>query len=302
MASTTCSWIAFIVFTVSTNFIGVQSRAVQEILSKSSAFQDGPNTLPTDILRRWRRESDETQRQHCAMLSAPWMETSAYPMELALLHRLRVRSMAQGGLRRTVFPEQPLFHFVRRVYHCCQLGFHCRGVKGIQGSISGDTDLEFLLSQDALSVTVMRAEIHLYVLNPQHLNIEPVLPYMAKRKLPTRYSFGSRENVLELRVDLLFLFQGLQEAAGGVRGEPSLVDMRKVGELSSGGPRERPVAPWSLQDTNADLLGEGVGPLLMAMELGLALALNCDRGGVEVSCEHNGVHLLHSPFIALSYR
>lgn len=49
-----------------------------------------------------------------------------------------------------------------------------------------DTDMEFLLSQDVLSVTVMRAEIHLRVLNPQHLNIEPVLSYMAKRKLPTR--------------------------------------------------------------------------------------------------------------------
>ncbi|CAB1319646.1 unnamed protein product [Coregonus sp. 'balchen'] len=300
MAYTTCSWIAIIFLSVTTNLTGVQCRAVQELLSKSSAFQDGPNTSPTDILRRWRRENEETQRQHCALLSAPWMETNAYPMELAQLHRLRVGSMPQGGLRRTVFPEQPLFRFVRRVYHCCQLGFHCRGVKGIQGRISGDTDLEFLLSQDVLSVTVMRAEIHLYVLNPQHLNIEPVLPYMAKRKLPTRYSFGSNENILELRVDLLFLFQGLQEAAGGARGEPSLVDMRKVGELSSRGPRERPGAPWSLQDTNADLLGEGVGPLLTAMELGLAL--NCDRGGVEVSCEHNGVHQLHAPFIALSYR
>ncbi|CAB1321810.1 unnamed protein product, partial [Coregonus sp. 'balchen'] len=300
MAFTAFSWIALICLSMTTHLIGVQCRAVKELLSTSSAFQDGHNTLHTDILRRWRRESEATQRQHCALLAVPWIETNALPMDLAQLHRLRVLSMPQGGLRRAVFPEQPLFRFVRRVYHCCQLRFHCRGVKGIQGRISGDTDMEFLLSQDVLSVTVMRAEIHLHVLNPQQLNIEPVLSYMAKRKLPTRYSLWSKDNVLELQVDLLFLFQGLQEAAGGAIGGPSLVDMRKVGELSSGGSRERPGAPWSLQDTNADLWGEGLGPLLTNAELGLAL--NCDMGGVEVSCEQNGVHLLHSPFIALSYR
>ncbi|XP_010874624.2 uncharacterized protein si:ch211-170d8.2 [Esox lucius] len=300
MASTTCSWIALFFLAVTNSFIGIQCRVVPELLSKSSGFLDGHKTLPTDILRRLRRESVDTQRQHCALLAAPWVETNTIPKDLAQLHRLRVLSMPQDGLRRAVFPEQPLFRFVRRVYHCCQLGFHCRGVKGIQGRISGDTEVEFLLSHDVLSVTVMRAEIHIHVINPQHLNIEPVLPYMAKRKLPTRYSLGLKENILELRVDLLFLFQGLQEAAGGARGGPSLVHMRKVGELSSGGPQGRPGAPWSLQDTNTDMWGKGLVPLLTSVELGLAL--NCDRGGVEVSCEHNGVHLLHSPFIALSYR
>lgn len=101
-------------------------------------------------------------------------------------------------------------------------------------------------------------------------------------------------------MDLLFLFQGLQEAAGGARGGPSLVDMRRVGGLSRGGQRDWPGALLSLQDTATDQLGEGLGPLLNAVDLGLAL--NCKMGGVGVSCEHNGVHLLHTPFIALSYR
>ncbi|KAJ7994102.1 hypothetical protein DPEC_G00262440 [Dallia pectoralis] len=299
MASTTCSWIALFFLAVTNTFTGIQCRAVRELQLKSSGFLDGHQTLRTDIPRRLRRESVETQRPQCAQLAAPWVETNSAPKELAQLHRLRVLSMPQGS-RHAVFPEQPLFRFVRRVYHCCQLGFHCRGVKGIQGRISGGTEVEFLLSLDVLSVTVTRAEIHIHVSNPQKLNIEPVLPYMAKRKLPTRYSLGMKENILELRVDLLFLFQGLQEAAGGARGGPSLVHMRKVGELSSGGPQGRPGAPWSLQDTNADMWGKGLTSLLTTVELGLAL--NCDRGGVEVSCEHNGVHLLHSPFIALSYR
>lgn len=99
-------------------------------------------------------------------------------------------------------------------------------------------------------------------------------------------------------MDLLFLFQGLQESAGGAREGSSLVDMRRVGVLSRGGPRERP-SLQSLQDTD-DQRGEGLDLSLTARELGLAL--NCNKGGLGVSCEHNGLHLLNTPFIALSYR
>lgn len=51
---------------------------------------------------------------------------------------------------------------------------------------SSDTDVEFLLTGDVLSLTVMRAELHLQLSNPQHLDIHPVLSALAKRDLPTR--------------------------------------------------------------------------------------------------------------------
>lgn len=101
-------------------------------------------------------------------------------------------------------------------------------------------------------------------------------------------------------MDLLFLFQGLQEAAGGARGGSSLMDMRRVGVLSRGDPRERLPPQQSLQDTDGDQWGEGLDHLQTAQQLGLAL--NCSKGGQGVACEHNGLHLLHAPFIALSYR
>lgn len=54
------------------------------------------------------------------------------------------------------------------------------------GLVSSDTDVEFLLTGDVLSLTVMRAELHLQLSNPQHLDIHPVLSALAKRDLPTR--------------------------------------------------------------------------------------------------------------------
>ncbi|XP_046904189.1 uncharacterized protein si:ch211-170d8.2 [Hypomesus transpacificus] len=298
MASIPRFWNALRLLFLIYSVVGVQLRAVgpSELLLKSSAISDGQDMLRSDSFRRLRRETLEAQREQCALLTEPWTETYGSQGDLAKSLHLRVLSLPLGGSRRTVFPEQPLFRYVRRVYRCCQIGFHCKSVKGIQGRLSGDTGVEFLLSRDVLSVTVMRAEIHLQLSNPRQLNVEPVLPFMVKRKLSTRYNVRTRDDILELRVDLLFLFQGLQEAADGNRGGPSLVAMRKVGGFSRGGPRERP----SLQDTNRGPLGEGPGPLQTALELGLGL--NCNKGGVEVSCEHNGLHLVHTPFIAISYR
>ncbi|XP_036382048.1 uncharacterized protein si:ch211-170d8.2 [Megalops cyprinoides] len=282
---------------------GGQGRTLQSWLSKLSHFGDGheaptANTLP----RRRRRESLETQMEHCALLAAPWTEATGNFEDSGQLYRLRVLSLQDGGLRRPVFPEQPLFRFVRRVYRCCQMGFHCRGVKGIQGRLTGGSEVEFLLSADVLSVPVVRAEIHLHVLNPHHLQVEPWLPSMAKHQSPTRYTAWSKGEVLELRVDTLFLFQGLQRAAGGARGGPSLADLRRVGGLArlrGAGLRGRHEVQ-ALQDTDGDAWGDGDGFLTSALELGLVL--RCSSGGVSVPCKDYGVHLLHAPFIALSYR
>ncbi|XP_029916717.1 uncharacterized protein LOC115365726 [Myripristis murdjan] len=253
-----------------------------------------------DALRRWRRGITEAHRERCAELAAPWVETTQPVQDNATMLRIRVRPLSPGGSQGFIFPGKALFSFVRRVYHCCQEGLQCGGVKGIQGRLSGD--VEFLLTRDVLSAGVKKAELHLQLFNPGHLDIQPVLPSMAKRSLPTRYSSWSQGDTVELRVDLLFLFRGLQEAAGGAGGGPSLVHMRRVGFFSRRGPplppRERS-APRSLQDTQGDVRGEGLSAL-PGLELGLALG--CSRAGSAESCEPSGVHLLHSPFVALSYR
>lgn len=94
-------------------------------------------------------------------------------------------------------------------------------------------------------------------------------------------------------MDLLFLLQSLQEVAGGAGGGPSLVNMRRVVFSSRGD-------PGALQDTDGDVLGNGVATQLPAAELGLVL--DCSQAGVGVSCQTSGVHLSHTPFMALYYR
>lgn len=96
---------------------------------------------------------------------------------------------------------------------------------------------------------------------------------------------------MELRVDLLFLFQSLQEAAGGAGGGPSLANMRRVA-FSSEGDR--------LQDTAGGVWGDGVTGMLPVQELGLVLG--CSRAGSRVSCGAGGVRLSHTPFMALYHR
>ncbi|XP_040897980.1 uncharacterized protein si:ch211-170d8.2 [Toxotes jaculatrix] len=281
--------------------IGVSGRALDTLgfvsQSPKTADESSGPTLRADELRRWRRGIEESHRERCAELAAPWLEnTQQAPEDNATVLQLRARPFSPGASQGPVFPGKSLFSFVRRVYHCCQEGLNCRSVKGIQGRLRGDTDVEFLFTRDILSLTVTRAELHLQLSNPQHLDIHPVLPSMAKRSLPTRYSLSSWGNMVELRVDLLFLFQSLQETAGGAGGGPSLVNMRRMVFSSRGDPP----APHALQDTDGDVWGDGVASTLPALELGLVLG--CSQGGVGVSCGGGGVHLSHTPFMALYYR
>lgn len=101
-------------------------------------------------------------------------------------------------------------------------------------------------------------------------------------------------------MDLLFLFQSLQEVAGGAGRGPGLMNMRRVVLSSRGDPPGENPAPHALQDTDGDVWGDGVDNTLPAVELGLVLG--CSQTGSGVSCRTGGVHLLHTPFLALYYR
>ncbi|XP_029295836.1 uncharacterized protein LOC115013572 [Cottoperca gobio] len=302
MASSRCLWISLFLLSVMTSYIGVFGRAVDTLgfLSQSpkTAAESSGQTLRTDALRRG---GAETHRERCAELAAPWLEnTQRAPEDNATLLQIRVRPFSPGASQGLIFPGKSLFSFVRRVYHCCQEGRNCRSVKGIQGRVRGGTNVEFLLTRDMLSLTVIRAELHLQLSNPQQLDIHPVLLSMAKRGLPTRYGVWSRGNMVELRVDLLLLFQSLQEAAGGAGGGPSLMNMRRLAFSSRGYPPGEKPASGALQDTDGDVWGKGVGGTLPALERGLVL--DCSQAGSGVSCGAGGVHLSHTPFMALYYR
>lgn len=105
---------------------------------------------------------------------------------------------------------------------------------------------------------------------------------------------------MELRIDLLFLFQRLQEVAGGTGRGAGLVNTHRVAFSSSGDPSGKKPAAHALQDTDGDVWGDGVANALPAKELGLLLG--CSHAGSRVSCRSGGVHLTHTPFLALYYR
>uniref|UniRef100_A0A3P8SCQ5 Uncharacterized protein n=1 Tax=Amphiprion percula TaxID=161767 RepID=A0A3P8SCQ5_AMPPE len=302
MASSNCIWIVSFLITAMTSNFGVFGRAV-DTLEFLSQLSKTAHESPEPALRTAasRRRIAEAHRERCAELAAPWLENMQQaPGDNGTLLQLRVRPFSPGSSRGLVFPEKSLFSFVRRVYRCCQEGVNCRSVKGIQGLLRADTDVEFILTREILSLIVRRAELHLHLLNPQHLDIRPVLPSMAKHSLPTRFSLGSRGDVVELRVDLLFLFQSLQEVAGGAERSASLVNMRRVGFFSNRDlPAEKPSFA-ALKHADGDGWGDGVANMLPDLDLGLVLS--CSQAGSEVSCAAGGVHLSHTPFMALYYR
>ncbi|KAM9743914.1 uncharacterized protein ACNS7B_011261 [Menidia menidia] len=284
MAASNYLWIASFAIAVATSHVGVFGRAVDTIgsLSRLSTFADESSGAS---LRA------DAHRERCAELVAPWQEnTQPDPREDTTLLKVHVRPFSPGPSRGLVFPGRSLFSFVRRVYRCCQEGLSCRSVKGIQGRLRGDADVEFVFTREILSLAVMRAELHLKLSNPQHVDVRPTIPFMAKHNLPTRYSLGFLGDSLELRVDLLFLLQTLHEGAGAGRPPPGPVNMRLPLLFPSEALRGEKASP-------GEAWGEGLtGPL------DVGLLLGCRRDGAAVPCQAAGLRLSHTPFMALYYR
>ncbi|KAJ0019547.1 hypothetical protein NQD34_007116 [Periophthalmus magnuspinnatus] len=264
------TWIVFFLVTVITSDTGVYSR----VLSRRTTVEyDERASLRTNMLKRWRRGITNAHRERCAELTASWLENTEVPQGDVMPMPLRVRPFAPGISHGSVFPGKSLFSFVRRVYHCCQQKVHCRSVKGIQGRLRGEADVEFLLLKEISSLTVTRAELHLQLSNPHHAPVRPVLPSLAKRNIPTRYGSSTQGDMTEIRVDLQFIIKALQDVAGGTASPGlSLVNIRS---------EERPHK--DSDDT--------------ARDLDLGLILDCG-----LSCKFNNVHILHAPFIVLYYK
>ncbi|KAJ1092769.1 hypothetical protein NDU88_005879 [Pleurodeles waltl] len=163
-----------------------------------------------------RPDANELQRypgHQCLHMSQPW---SSGHRKLAALEdgapfRVRVHTAASGPPR-PVFPHQHLFHYIKRIYSCCKMGFTCRKIKGLQGRVVLDgplTDLEFYMDPQTLELSVQRAELHLEVSNPDRVTVMPVL------KIPgfssSSHTKLTRDDVLDLTLDVMFLFDMLRE-------------------------------------------------------------------------------------------
>ncbi|XP_021166036.2 uncharacterized protein si:ch211-170d8.2 [Fundulus heteroclitus] len=301
MAAPNYMWIASLVFLL-TSDAGVLGRAVDSFGVRSQSPQSAEGSsrqaLRADGVRRWRRGAAAgAHRERCAELVAPWQENKLQaPEHGTAVLQLRVRPYSPGATRGLVFPGKSLFSFIRRVYLCCQERLGCRSVKGIQGRLRGDAGVEFVLTREVLSMTVWRAELHLQLSNPQHLDINPIIPFMVKHNFPTRYSLVSRGDAVELKVDLLLLFQHLQEAAGDAGRGRSLAVMQLGRLFSNGDPPGGNPSLGILQDADGEAWNDG----LLALDVGLVLG--CSQAGSGVPCGSGGVHLSLAPFMALYYR
>lgn len=136
MATVTRTRVSLLVLAFMAITIGVQCRSLRSQLRKVTSFQGERKIRIGHVQRRSRREPG-SEHDQCALLSAPWTESTTPLGDWGQMYRLKILSTMSDGPRRAVFPEQALFRFVRRVYRCCQVGYHCGSVKGIQGGKVG---------------------------------------------------------------------------------------------------------------------------------------------------------------------
>lgn len=115
-----------------------------------------------------------------------------------------------------------------------------------------------------------------------------------------RYSVVAQGDVAELKVDLLFLFQHLQEAAGDRGRGHSLVNMQLGRLLSNEDLTGGKPALGILRDSDGKAWYDRNDDRLLVLDVGLVLG--CSGAGSGVPCESGGVHLSHAPFMALYYR
>lgn len=100
--------------------------------------------------------------------------------------------------------------------------------------------------------------------------------------------------MLEVRVDLLFMFQALQSLRG-THGGSNVMEIRRVGGLHT--LRSLEARPAKAQGGDE----REQHHLQVPVELDLALDCSTEELSIPLQCESQGVQLLHTPFITLSY-
>ncbi|XP_029427126.1 uncharacterized protein LOC115073103 [Rhinatrema bivittatum] len=198
----------------------------EESLSRMDLRAEDTEGSPHRLRQRVWIEGHEVlgyQRSQCIHMSQPWVwgHLGLLGQQMSSSFKLRLHT-APSGPTRPAFPQQHLFQYIRTIYSCCKLGFACRKVKGLQGKIEVDdegTNLEFYIDSDILGLSILRAELHLEISNPDHITVTPVLSTSATRS--TSHLKLARADVSDLTLDATFLFHLLQEA-GGTRREMSL--------------------------------------------------------------------------------
>ncbi|KAG8455743.1 hypothetical protein GDO86_001800 [Hymenochirus boettgeri] len=186
------------------NFIK-KSRTEQNFNERLDNFLEmigGRRTNRQDLLKY--------HRSQCSFLSQQWAwhQDIVYQPDPSAIFMLRVFT----GPLRPMFPEQNLFRYISRVYKCCKLGFTCKRIKGLQGTLAfgdGKKEVEFYFDPDIFSLSILRAELHLQVSLSDQLVVIPVL--MAKGRTYSSFTQLKREHFTDLALDVMFLLKMMKE-------------------------------------------------------------------------------------------
>ncbi|XP_044144825.1 uncharacterized protein LOC122933828 [Bufo gargarizans] len=159
---------------------------------------------------RWSKGQDilKYHRSQCNHMNQSWIQWqgSTYNEDLGSEYTLKIFT---GPLKPT-FPQRNLFQYMSRIYKCCRLGFSCRRIKGLQGTLDeGGRAATFYIDLDILSLSIQRAQIHLEVSADEQLTVIPVLNINGLRR--SSFTQIRSGHVLDLTLDVMSILQALKE-------------------------------------------------------------------------------------------
>ncbi|XP_066458068.1 uncharacterized protein [Eleutherodactylus coqui] len=161
---------------------------------------------------RWSKGQDilKHHRSQCNYMNQFWTQWqgSTDNQDASSVFMLKVFT----GPLKPVFPQKNLFQYMSRIYRCCRLGFGCRRIKGLQGTLDeGGRVAAFYIDSDVFSSSIQRAELHLEVSAGEELTVIPELFINGLRR--SSFTQIRRGPIMDLSLDVMFLLQVLKEKA-----------------------------------------------------------------------------------------
>ncbi|KAG8596895.1 hypothetical protein GDO81_002087 [Engystomops pustulosus] len=163
--------------------------------------------LSTD---RWTKGQDmlKYHRSQCNYMNQSWTQWQGLMDydEPSSVYMLRVFT----GPIKPMFPQKNLFQYMSRIYRCCKLGFSCRRIKGLQGTLDeGRREAAFYIDTDVLSLSTQRAELHLHVSADEQLTVIPILTINGLRR--SSFTQMRSGHIVDVALDVMFILQALKD-------------------------------------------------------------------------------------------
>ncbi|XP_077136980.1 uncharacterized protein LOC143793938 isoform X1 [Ranitomeya variabilis] len=159
---------------------------------------------------RWSKGQDilRHHRSQCNYINQSWTQWqgSTDSKDPDSVYMLKVFT----GPLKPIFLQKNLLQYMSRIYRCCKLGFRCRKVKGLQGTLDkGGNEAAFYIDLDIFSLSVHRAELHFELSAEEQVTVIPVLNMNGLRH--SSFTQIRRGHIIDLTLDVMFILQALKE-------------------------------------------------------------------------------------------